>query len=382
MFLPFGSFQRTTRRRVPPLKFEWGAALLVPIMTLLTGCDRDAVRTYQVPKEKVATPATIPNPHGGGAGGMMTGGAPAPSAPSVRWQLPAGWEELEPNQFRVGNFRIPEADGPGAEVTIIPLPGMAGTDLANVNRWRGQVGLPPVAETELSGLSDKVSIGGEDGVLFDLAGGQPADGAKLRMLSAILRRGDTAWFIKATGPDELVAGQREAFVKFLAGLSFDAAPAAAPAPASAPASVPSAAGTTDASAWKTPEGWVAQQPGSMQMAKFTVSGEGGQAAEISIATLGGDGGGLLANVNRWRRQLGLGAIAADGLSQCVAPIADGPAGAQLITLQAGDGAAAMTTAVVTVGDQTWFIKLLGAAPVVSRERDHLIAFVKGIDYGR
>ncbi|MCP5523511.1 MAG: hypothetical protein H7A46_18390 [Verrucomicrobiales bacterium] len=382
MFLPFGSIPRTTSRRVPPLRPRWRTLLLVPVLGLVAGCDRDPVRTYRVPKEETPSTAAIPNPHGGGAGGMMMGGGGAApnSDRQVAWTLPDGWQELEPNQFRVGNFRIPGEDGAGAEVTIIPLPGMAGTDFANVNRWRGQVGLPAVSEDEFSKLGKEVAIGDEKGLMFDLGGGQPSDGKPLRMLAAILRRGGTAWFIKAMGPDELVAGQREVFGKFLAGLKFDGPAPTAQTAAAAPATA--GAGTAPATAWTVPEGWVTQPAGSMQMAKFAIAGDDSKSAEVSVATLAGDGGGLLANVNRWRRQLGMDPVDADGLTKCVTPIADGPAGAQLVLLQTGDGARAMTAAVVTAGAQTWFIKLMGDAPVVSRELDHLLAFVKGIDYGR
>ncbi len=47
--------------------------------------------------------------------------------------------------MRVASFEVSE-NGKTADVSVIPLGGMAGGDLANVNRWRGQVGLPPLAE--------------------------------------------------------------------------------------------------------------------------------------------------------------------------------------------------------------------------------------------
>jgi hypothetical protein len=380
MFLPFGSFLRTTCRRFPPLNSQWRAALLVSMFGLVAGCDRDPVQTYRVPKEEPPAPATVPNPHGSGAGEMMMGGGgggDASSGREVSWTLPEGWEELEPNQFRVGNFVIRGPEKTAAEVTIIPLGGMAGTDLANVNRWLGQVGMPPVSEGELVEMAKEVAVGGEKGVMFDLGG------ESLRMLAAILRRGDTSWFIKAMGPNALVAGQRDAFVKFLAGLSFDGptTSTSASTAAATPAPAPAAAGAIP-SGWEIPSGWTAQPAGSMQMARFTIAGDNEQSAEVSVATLGGDGGGMLANVNRWRRQLGMSPVDADGLSECVAPITDGPAEAQLVSLTTEDATQAMRAAVVSAGAQTWYIKLVGDASVVSREQDNLIAFVKGINYGR
>ena len=56
--------------------------------------------------------------------------------------------------MRVASFGISQ-DGKQADVSVIPLGGMAGTDPANVNRWRGQVGLGPLAEAEVSKLRKK-----------------------------------------------------------------------------------------------------------------------------------------------------------------------------------------------------------------------------------
>ena len=52
-----------------------------------------------------------------------------------------------------------------ADVSVIPLPGMAGRDIDNVNRWRGQVGLAPVSEGELGKLAETVQVGGQEGKL-------------------------------------------------------------------------------------------------------------------------------------------------------------------------------------------------------------------------
>ena len=55
--------------------------------------------------------------------------------------------------------------------------------------------------------------------------------------------------------------------------------------------------------WKTPEGWTEIPSAMMRDANFTfgANGEG----ECYVSRLTGDGGGLEANVNRWRKQMGL-----------------------------------------------------------------------------
>ena len=81
----------------------------------------------------------------------MPDGLPAPDnsgQPTLQYTLPAGWEKKALTQMRVASFGISE-DGKQADVSVIPLAGMAGGDPANVNRWRGQVGLAALPEADI-----------------------------------------------------------------------------------------------------------------------------------------------------------------------------------------------------------------------------------------
>ena len=62
----------------------------------------------------------------------------------------------------------------------------------------------------------------------------------------------------------------------------------------------------------------------MLVAKFVIPGPGGSKAEVNISATGG---GLLANVNRWRSQLGLAPLAESALANEVQSldVADGKA---------------------------------------------------------
>src|SRR4051812_10492584 len=103
--------------------------LLVLLMT--AACQRDEpIQTYRIPKQSPVVMQQRPNP---------APGANAGTTPGIRWKVPAGWEERAPSQMRVGSFLIKGSAGQQADMSIVPLSGEAGSDLANINRWRGQI---------------------------------------------------------------------------------------------------------------------------------------------------------------------------------------------------------------------------------------------------
>ncbi|MCX6903123.1 MAG: hypothetical protein NTW03_06515 [Verrucomicrobia bacterium] len=148
--------------------------------------------------------------------------ASEPPKQVATWKTPAGWEELAPGEMRLGSFRVKDTGGQQADVSIIPLPGLAGGDLENVNRWRGQVGLMPVQAEDLAKLAAKIEIAGDAAQLYDLAGQPPGSSAKTRILAAIQRREGVVFFYKMTGEDALVASQKPTFTSFLQSVRFQA----------------------------------------------------------------------------------------------------------------------------------------------------------------
>ena len=56
--------------------------------------------------------------------------------------------------------------------------------------------------------------------------------------------------------------------------------------------------------WKKPESWIPSSGSSMRLASFDIPYSEGS-GDLSVIQLGGTGGGIEANVNRWRRQLNL-----------------------------------------------------------------------------
>ncbi len=362
----------------------WLAMMLAP--WLATGCGQQAIEVYGVPKESSPAPtrASLPAGHADVAA--------ASTSPRFTWKLPAGWTEIPPGQMRVASFSVKGEEGKQADVSVIPLPGQAGGDAANVNRWRGQVGLPPETEEELQKAALPIEIGGQPAELQDMSGIGPNDGGATRILAAIQHRAGTAWFFKMTGDEALVARQKPAFIEFLKSFQFQ--PATETSTTLPPSHPPiDRGGGTIASAalsregqpkWEPPPGWKEIPGGEFLVAKFAITGGAGAQAAVNVSKSAGDGGGLAANLNRWRGQLGQPPWTTAELEKSARQIEVAGGQATLVEMSGTDArsgqAAALAGAVVSRGGQTWFYKLMGDPKVVEGQKDAFIKFVKGVNY--
>ncbi len=88
-------------------------------------------------------------------------------------------------------------------------------------------------------------------------------------------------------------------------LGVQAPPAAAPNATNASNGAPTSGGN-GALKWELPAGWSELAPTSMRVANFRVAGD--ERAECYLTFLAGDGGGLAANIQRWRTQMGQGPL--------------------------------------------------------------------------
>ena len=358
---------------------------------LLTGCGREQVRSYRVPKDKEApvSTAAAADPHAGHNHDQEESASAIPGlgavTPKVSWaKLPEGWREADPGKMRAASFEITMADGRRADLAIIPLPGITGRDNEIVNLWRDQLQLAPLGADEMSTTAKEVAVGSEKARLFEMVSANPIieEKYRARIVVAMLTRSEASWFFKLTGEDQLVAAQKANLIDFLKGIGFTEGPTISTAglPAmGAPATGPVAETPSN---WKIPAGWKAQPAGAMLKAKFTAANAESGSADITVSQLGGGAGGTLANVNRWRGQLGLSPIGEAEVSTVAKPWAQGPAGAMLVEL-AGTAPKPgqktpqrMLTVIVPSGDQTWFFKMLGEETAVTRERDAFLQFVQ------
>ncbi len=371
---------------------RWALLLLVPA---LAGCGRNDIQVYRVSKEQPQ--ASAPDNAQAQNMGMPAGHADLSGAPRIQCKAPSGWEEAPAGQMRVASFRVKGDTGKQADVSVIPLPGLAGSDLDNVNRWRGQVGQPPVTDSELPKVAQPVEIGGQTAQLYEQAGQNPSSGEKERILAAVLRRDGVAWFFKMTGDEALVSQQKPAFVEFLKSVSFPEGATTSATPELPPSHPPIGGGLLSAQdsaagvgtsqgkpAWQVPAGWQELPGGQFLVAKFRVGSPDAGQADINVSMSAGDGGGVAANVNRWRGQLGLGQLLDADLAKSMNAI-DAGTGKAILTEMSGTDArtgqkAKLVAAIVPQSGRTWFYKLMGSETVVGQQKDAFTKFVQTAKY--
>lgn len=147
-------------------------------------------------------------------------------------------------------------------------------------------------------------------------------------------------------------------------------------PMAAPASMKAEAAGFTAPKWaKLPANWSVGPENAMRKATFIVVGPNGTKAELAVTVFPGSVGGLTANVNRWRGQIGLAPASGDEIAASAKPIKVGTAEGQRFTMVADDGAKAVDAAMVPHDGATWFLKMSGDAAAVAAAATDFATFL-------
>lgn len=347
----------------------------------LAGCrPHDAITTYEVPKtEAIQLPAPAkstndPQATAGEAQRMlgaiihlqsqfwflkMTGDVAAVAARETefqqlvqsitfnekgepQWSLLSGWTQQPASGLRFATLVV--GDDPKLETSVSVLPAGDGDVnegvLANLNRWRNQLALPPIKLSDLAKESTLSLPNGLSAVYVNLTG--------------------TA---KPTGMGAPFAGGR-------GGMDRPFAPPTAANPP-AVASMKLAA----------PPEWKPGKVGGMRKAAYEVEGAVGK-GEVTIIDLSREAGDRFANVNRWAGQIGLPPMDAAGLKVAMKSIEVGSLTGDYVVLvpppENEDGQAILGV-IVDKGDKTWFIKLQAPTALALQEKTAFEAFVKSVE---
>lgn len=204
-------------------------ALGLATLVIFTGCRKGEVESYRIPKEKdpempAMTSASAPAapaapPSSGGQNDMASTPVATASGSGLAWTAPAEWKPKTASAMRKGSYAVPGSGGE-ADLAITAFPGDVGGELANVNRWRGQLQLSPIAAGELEAGIQRIEHNGlKFGVIDITAAGEKPQ----RILGAYAAHAGATWFFKLTGPQAVVESAKPAFLAFLATVKPNAA---------------------------------------------------------------------------------------------------------------------------------------------------------------
>lgn len=191
--------------------------LFAAALLCLSACDRAQPTTYKIPKEVRA--ATLP---------MPDTVAPTTTAPSnmevlpgmqeaankageIGYTKPAGWQEVAASGIRKANFKVADESG-SAEITVLTFPGDVGGRLANINRWRGQIGLADAALDDLPAYTVGIDIANHRALYVRL------EGEAQSILGALLPFHGNTWFFKMLGDTNTVLANETAMQNFLSSI--------------------------------------------------------------------------------------------------------------------------------------------------------------------
>ena len=347
----------------------------------------------------MAPAATMPgaaggaDPHAGLTPDQLAAASPpsGPGLPQFSDTPPAHWKKQTLSSMRLASYLVQGDGGVTVDVSFSILRQAPGGTLANVNRWRDQLGQPPIADAALKQASQTIKTSFGEGLAVDIEGlPSGADAAKDgRLIGAIADNNGSTWFFKMRGNSALAASEKDNFIKWLGTVQPAVPSPAVPSPAvpspaatdAAPApAAPAAAGAGDGSlTWQVPAGWtLAPAAGSMRYATLSVVAADGTKCELVVSHFPGAVGGDLENVNRWRQQVSLPAVDPAGLAPLITKLTAGPKTLSLIDVTGSQ--TRLVAGWTRHGADTWFFKFTGPDTMVTAEKARFTAFLESVRF--
>ncbi|MEJ6701600.1 MAG: hypothetical protein QNL01_11630, partial [Akkermansiaceae bacterium] len=152
--------------------------------------EKGEVQHFRTPKADKASQAETPTPASPAAPTSPAAGA-TKSAP-YSWMLPDGWTALPASGMRLATINIPSTPPLSASITEF-----GGTLAGNVNRWRGQLGLTALPESEVAATLQEIETKLGKGYIVSLF--NPATPKKGLLAAIIPRPSGRSVFIKIPG---------------------------------------------------------------------------------------------------------------------------------------------------------------------------------------
>jgi hypothetical protein len=192
-------------RLLPSLAVFWALGVLL----LIAGCGEPAqVTEYRVPKSPESQNAAQDESDVPGQ---------APVIPT--YNVPADWVQTADKPLSIDTYKAAKGKEE-AFLTVTPMTLL--TDellLANVNRWRGQVNLPPLRPGGEQGSFKPLTIDGVKVRYLKLASDDPKPGEQAMLVACFDHAGMT-WYFKLFGDAPLTLEEVEDFLTFIQSVRF------------------------------------------------------------------------------------------------------------------------------------------------------------------
>lgn len=260
------------------------------------------------------------------------------------WTLPESWTQQPASGLRFATLIA--AGTPPLETSVTVLPAGEGDQqdgvLANLNRWRGQLSLPPMKAVQLSSETETLT----------------------------LPDNHTAVYVNLEGTGRAGGSMAGPFAGGRGGLDRPMTPP------------PAAAATNPVDLKLTaPSDWRPGRSGGMRKAAYEIEGAAGK-GEVTIIDLARGAGDRLANVNRWAGQIGAETYDESSLKSALKPIDVGSDKGDYVVLVPPpdvENSQAILGVIIDKGDKTWFIKLQATTALALQEKAAFEAFVKSVE---
>jgi hypothetical protein len=186
---------------------------------LIAGCDDNSSNKPAVLPQAPSAPSAQVAPQGDAqapATPAAPGAGDAQDSPGITWQLPKGWAQRAGSNMRLATLVSDTA----VEVSVTGFGGQVGGTLANINRWRGQLELPPITDADVPGNTQKAPTANGEATMVDFTG-TGAD--PQRLVAAIVPGAGKTFFFKMTGPSKRIEEAKPGFLELLKSVKTETA---------------------------------------------------------------------------------------------------------------------------------------------------------------
>lgn len=182
---------------------------ILTISCLLTGCKPKpvAIMTYTIPKAWSTTPQVSESP--ASIQSIVTAQA--------EWTAPSSWTAQPLSPIYKAHWKTHSIHSLTADVTITAFPNTVGSLASNINRWRAQIDMNSLSDSEALQLAEHQKIGGVSGFYVELMTDIPGSSSSV---IATCMHANNSWFFKLSGPSEVVAQELSTFKIFLETVQF------------------------------------------------------------------------------------------------------------------------------------------------------------------